>query len=188
MRCSRRKASRSTQPATRSLSTSRADALKDLFSRIDADGDGKITKSEFENALGAGGTNLAQADDVFSKARQGRRRSVSLDEMASALKGKAAITIIARWLPTGSGSGGSSSDPLLQALDGASSTSVTNSDGSTTTTLTYGDGSKVTMTSAASATSASGTATSSYNFVEQMIQRQAQAISAQANASLSISA
>ena len=48
-----------------SAPTSRADVLKDLFSRIDADGDGKITKSEFENALGAGGTNLAQADDVF---------------------------------------------------------------------------------------------------------------------------
>ena len=49
-----------------SAPTSRSDALKDLFSQIDADGDGKITKSEFENALGAGGTNLAQADDVFS--------------------------------------------------------------------------------------------------------------------------
>jgi hypothetical protein len=41
--------------------------LKDLFSQIDADGDGKLSKTEFENALGAGGTNTAQADDVFSK-------------------------------------------------------------------------------------------------------------------------
>src|SRR4051794_25471626 len=39
-------------------STRREAALKDLFSQIDGDGDGKITKSEFENALGAGGTNL----------------------------------------------------------------------------------------------------------------------------------
>ena len=46
---------------------SREDALKDLFSKIDADGDGKITKDEFEKALGAGGTNTAQADDVFGK-------------------------------------------------------------------------------------------------------------------------
>ena len=67
------------------------------------------------------------------------------------------------------------------------STSVTNSDGSTTTTLTYGDGSKVTMTSAGRRRH-SGTAATSYNFVEQLIQRQAQAISAQANASLSVSA
>ena len=74
---------------------------------------------------------------------------------------------------------GSSSDPLMQALQGASSTSVTNSDGSTTTSLTYADGSKVTMTSAAAAASSSA-ATSSYNFIEQLIQRQAKAISAQA--------
>src|SRR5712672_3966782 len=66
---------------------SRSDALKDLFAQVDADGDGKITKSEFENALGAGGTNLAQADDVFSKLDKNSDGSVSLDEMASALKG-----------------------------------------------------------------------------------------------------
>ncbi|HZC95154.1 MAG TPA: EF-hand domain-containing protein, partial [Bradyrhizobium sp.] len=80
-----------------------------------------------------------------------------------------------------------SSDPLLQALDGASSTAVTNSDGTTTTTMTYADGSKVTMTSAAQA-STSNAATSSYNYIEQMIQRQASAISASATASLSVSA
>jgi hypothetical protein len=72
-------------------------------------------------------------------------------------------------------------------LQGASSTSVTNSDGSTTTSLTYADGSKVTMTSPA-ATTASSTATSSYNFIEQMIQREANAISTSASSSLSVSA
>ena len=66
---------------------SRSDALKDLFSQIDANGDGKITKSEFEDALGAGGTNLAQADDVFAKLDKNGDGSVSLDEMSSALKG-----------------------------------------------------------------------------------------------------
>jgi Ca2+-binding EF-hand superfamily protein len=66
---------------------SRKDALKDLFSRIDADGDGKITKSEFENALGAGGTNIAKADDVFGKLDKDGDDAVSLDEMSSALKG-----------------------------------------------------------------------------------------------------
>ena len=64
----------------------------------------------------------------------------------------------------------------MQALQGASSTSVTNSDGSTTTSLTYADGSKVTMTSPRAAAHPVP-ATSSYNFIEQMIQRQAQAIS-----------
>jgi Tol biopolymer transport system component len=78
-----------------------------------------------------------------------------------------------------------STDPLLQALAGATSSSVTNSDGSTTTSITNPDGSKITMTSAA-ATTSSSTATASYNFLEQMIQRAAQAISSGASQSLSM--
>lgn len=173
--------------ATTSGSTSRADALKDLFSQVDANGDGKLSKTEFENALGAGGTNLAQADDVFSKLDKDGSGSVSLDELQSALKGGKGSHHHHHHAASSdgsSGSGGSSSDPLLQALQGATSTSATNSDGSTTTSLTYADGSKVTMTSAASASSA---ATSSYNFIEQMIQREAKAISS-ATTSLSVSA
>ena len=75
--------------------------------------------------------------------------------------------------------------PLLQALDGASSTSTTNSDGSTTTSLTYADGSKVTMTSGPTA-SASTSAASSYNFIEQMIQRAASSVASSASSSLSM--
>jgi EF hand domain-containing protein len=161
---------------------SRSDALKDLFAQIDADGDGKITKSEFENALGAGGTNLAQADDVFSKLDKDGDDSVSLDEMAAALKGGKGHH---RHHHVASGSGdGADTDPLMQALQGATSTSTTNADGSVTTSLTYADGSKVTMTSA----SASGAAASSYNFIEQMIAREAKAISSSITASLSVSA
>jgi len=163
--------------------TSRSDALKDLFSQLDADGDGKVSKSEFENALGAGGTNIAQADDVFSKLDKDGDGSVSLDEMSSALKGSGHGH---RHKHHVAGSD-SNSDPLLQALEGASSTSTTNSDGSTTTSLTYADGSRVTMTSAPTA-SASTSAASSYNVVEQMIQREAQAISSSAVSSLSVSA
>ena len=166
-------------------SKSRSAALKDLFGQIDGDGDGKISKKEFEAALGAGGTNLKQADSVFGKLDKDGDGSVSLDELASALKGgkghhghHAASS--------SSESDGSNSDPFSQALQGASSTSVTNSDGSVTTSLTYADGSKVTMTSAAGKSS-SASATSSYNFIEQMIQRQAQAISSAATASLSVS-
>jgi len=161
---------------------SREDALKDLFSKIDADGDGKITKDEFEKALGAGGTNTAQADDVFSKLDKDGDGSVTSDEMSSALKGgrhhghhhKAG------------GTGDSSNDPLMQALDGATGSTVTNSDGSTTTSLTYADGSTVTMTKPATS-NASTAATSSYNFLEQIIQRQANAIAAQTSSSLSVS-
>ena len=178
------------QSTTGSSSATRpSDALKDLFSQIDANGDGKITKSEFEDALGAGRTNLKQADDVFSKLDKNGDGNVSLDEMSSALKGggKGHHHHHVASSDGSSDSSGSNSDPLMQALNGASSTSVTNSDGSTTTTLTYADGSKVTMTSAASATAA-GSATSSYNFIEQLIQRQAKAISAQAGSSVSVSA
>ena len=181
--------SQSSAGATTSASTSRSDALKNLFAQIDADGDGKLSKSEFETALGAGGTNIAQADDVFGKMDKNGDGSVSLDEMTSALKGGRGHRHHHHVAGSdGSGAtGGSGSDPLLQALQGASSTSVSNSDGSTTTSLTYADGSKVTMTSPA-ANAASGAATSSYNFIEQMIAREAKAISSAAAASLSVSA
>ena len=173
--------SQSSAAATTAASKSRSSALKDLFAQIDGNGDGKITKSEFEEALGAGGTNLAQADSVFGKLDKDGDGSVSLKELASALKGGKKAHHAA------GESGGSNSDPFAQALQGASSTSVSNSDGSVTTSLTYADGSKVTMTSAAGKSS-SASATSSYNFIEQMIQRQAQAISSGATGSLSVSA
>jgi hypothetical protein len=172
--------SQSSTATTTSAPISPSDALKDLFSKLDADGDGQISKTEFENALGAGGTNIAQADDVFSKMDKNGDGSVSLGEMSSALGMGHHHHHVAS--SDGSGADGSSSDPLLQALQGASATSVTNSDGSTTTSMTYADGSKVTMTSPAAKT-----ATSSYNIIEQMIQREAQAISSGAATSLSMS-
>jgi hypothetical protein len=179
--------SQSSTATTASAPTSQSDALKDLFSQLDANGDGQISKTEFENALGAGGTNIAQADDVFSKLDSNGDGSVSLDEMSSGLKANGRHrhhhSASSHGTPD---TGGSNSDPLLQALQGASSTSVTNSDGSTTTSMTYADGSKVTMTSPAAKT-ASGNATSSYNVIEQMIQREAQALASSATASLSVS-
>jgi hypothetical protein len=191
--------------STNSASTDPSSALKDLFSQIDGNGDGKISKSEFESALGAGGTNLAKADDVFNKLDANGDGSVSLDEMSKALLGSHGKggrhhhnVADSGGDPTGStpgatgpSAGGSNTDALLQALSGASSTAVTNSDGSTTTSVTYADGSKVTMTSPAASTTASGgtsssSATSSYNMIEQMIQREAQSISSGATASLSM--
>jgi EF-hand domain pair len=163
---------------------SREDALKDLFSKIDGNGDGKITKDEFEKALGAGGTNTAQADDVFGKLDKDGDGSVTMDEMSSALKGGRGRHHGHHHMAGGTGD--SSNDPLLQALDGATGSTVTNSDGSTTTSLKYADGSTVTMTRPATS-SASTAATSSYNFLEQIIQRQANALAAQTSSSLSVS-
>lgn len=191
----------STAPAsTTSAPTDPAGALKDLFSLIDSDGDGQISKTEFENTLGAGGTNLAQADDVFNKLDANGDGSVSLDEMQKALQGShgkgghhhhvadsdGPKDAIAATMHGSSPGGGSNSDPLLQALASATSTSVTNSDGSTTTSITNADGSVITMTSPAASTSSSS-ASASYNFLEKMIQNAAQAISSGAAASLSMS-
>jgi hypothetical protein len=178
-------------------SASPASALQDLFSQIDANGDGAISRSEFENALGAGGTNLAQADDVFNKLDKNGDGSVTLQEMASALKGgKGGHHHHAHVGGSGGGtnagatnaatSADGSSDPLLQALAGATSTSVTNSDGSTTTSITNADGSRITMTQPAASTSSSS-ATASYNLLEQMIAREAKAVSSGASAALSVS-
>jgi Ca2+-binding EF-hand superfamily protein len=177
--------SQSSTGSTTTASKSRSAALKDLFGQIDGDGDGKISKEEFETALGAGGTNLKQADSVFGKLDKDGDGSISLKEMASALKGGKKHHDNQASNATGNDDG-SNSDPFSQALQGASSTSVTNSDGSVTTSLTYADGSKVTMTSAAGKSS-STSAASSYNFIEQMIQRQAQQISSAATSSLSVS-
>jgi hypothetical protein len=173
--------SQSASGSATTASKSRSAALKDLFGQIDGDGDGKISKSEFEEALGAGGTNLQNADSVFGKLDKDGDGSVTLKELASALRPKGHHHDRDK-----ASDGESGSDPFTQALKGASTTSVTNSDGSTTTSLTYADGSKVTLTSPASGSSSSK-ATSSYNFIEQMIQRQAQAISSAATASLSVS-
>src|SRR5207244_4870348 len=119
--------SQSSTGTTTSTPTSRSDALKDLFSQIDANGDGKITKSEFENALGAGGTNLAQADDVFSKLDKDGDGKVSLDAMASALKGGKGHHHHDR--VANAFGGGTDNTTLMQALPGATSTSPTNADG-----------------------------------------------------------
>ena len=174
---------------TNTAPTNPSDALKDLFSQIDADGNGSITKSEFENALGAGGTNLAAADDVFGKLDANGDGSVSLDEMKSALQGAGHHGHRHMHAnASGDGSGDPGTDPLAQALAGASSTSVINSDGSTTTSITMPDGSKVSLTTpAASSSSGSNSATSSYNLIEQMIQREAKALSASVASSLSVS-
>jgi Ca2+-binding EF-hand superfamily protein len=189
--------SQSSTGSTTPASTHPASALQHLFSLIDANGDGQITQSEFEGALGAGGTNIAQADQVFSQLDRNGDGTVSLGELSSALHASGShghghhhAHIGDFGGPGGNtnqrGSSGPSGDPLLQSLQGASTNSVTNSDGSTTTSLTYADGSKVTLTTPAPTTSSSA-ASSSYNLIEQLIQRQANAISV-SNTPLSVNA
>ncbi len=153
-----RKASRR-PAAAHSAPTDKPDLLKDLFAQLDADGDGQVTKSEFESALGAGGTNIGNADRVHSKLDADGDGAVSLDEMLSAL--------------TGGNKG-----PNAKAVQNASSNSVINADGSTTTS--YPDGSKVTTASPAAA--ASRAATSSYKMMEQLVARQMESFSSTSSA------
>jgi hypothetical protein len=135
--------SQSSTTATTTASTSPGSALRDLFSQIDANGDGKITKSEFESALGAGGTNIAAADKVFNELDGNGDGSVSLGELKSALRGghhgghhhvhATGSTDGADSTTNGSTNGSGSSDPLLQALaaSSATTTSSTSTNGST---------------------------------------------------------
>lgn len=165
--------------ATSTTSKSREAALKDLFSQIDADGDGKITKSEFGDALGAGGTNLTRADDVFSRMDANADGSINLGEMTKALRG-------GRHHAEGAGDG---SDSSSQSSRGSTSTTATNADGSTTTTVTYADGFKMSTTvpGASSSSNAKGGGNSPYDWFGQMMQRQAQATAGSAASSMSIS-
>jgi hypothetical protein len=50
-----------------SAPTGKPDVPNDLFSQLDANGDGQVTKSEFESALGAGVTNIADAAATSSR-------------------------------------------------------------------------------------------------------------------------
>ncbi len=162
-------------------SSSPTDALKDLFAQIDGNGDGKITKAEFENTLGAGGTNIQAADNVFTEMDADGDGSVSMNEMAAALKGNGGAHQAHH--SSGGGGGGGGADALMQALQGASSTTTTNSDGSITTTLTYADGTKLTMSQPALPTP-SGGASSQYNLVDKMMQRQTDALATAAKQSV----
>lgn len=120
--------------AATQVSLDPSQALQNLFSQIDSNGDGQITKGEFENALGAGGTNVAAADHVFNQLDTNGDGTVSLGELKSALQG------------------GHHGHHHFHA----------------------------------SASATSGSASSSYNFIEQMIQRETQAASASVPASLSV--
>jgi hypothetical protein len=151
------------QPVTAASEAKRADSLKRLMGMLDSDGSGGISQAEFANKLGAGGSNTANAEKVFATLDKNDDGSVNADELSVVLNGPKA----------------------------PSSTTTGNSDGTTTTSMTYADGSTVSTTSAptSTASTASSKASSSYNFVEQMIQRQANAIATSSSASaLSISA
>lgn len=136
----------------------RSGSLKEWFAKVDSDGDGKISKSEFE-ALEKGQGNDARRDDAFAKLDTDGDGSISPAELLAALKGKGHH----RHHPQVNQSGDAQqSDPLMQVLDTSLNTSAANA-------------------------TASSNAASSYNFTNQLVQRQSSMISAQASSSLSVS-
>jgi len=152
---------------------------RQLFSLLDTNGDGTISKSEFDATIGRNG-KTAQADSIFSRLDANNDGSVDPNELTSALQ-KASeahrhhhghhpgVGTAETSASGGAGSQPGSNDPLTQS---DTSQTVANADGSTTTTITYGDGSQVTMTTPATASD-----TNLHHFLERLIQRQAQMLS-----------
>jgi hypothetical protein len=157
--------------------------LQSLFGKFDANGDGQISQSEFENAIGPN-ADKSKVDALFNKLDGNGDGSISQGELQSALQKAQSGGGHHHHHHASSGSSGSQgSDPLLSgaSADGTTSQSSANSDGSTTTTITYADGTKVEMTTPA-ASSASGSNTASNNpeapnfanLLKQLISLQAQ--------------
>jgi hypothetical protein len=151
-----------------------------LFNKFDANGDGQISQSEFENAIGSG-ADQSKTDALFAKIDSDRDGSISPDEMQSAMQKAHGGH---HHHHHASGAGGS--DPLQALLSGASadgttSQTATNADGSTTTTLTYADGTTIDMTTPAAASDASANSTANSSdaltfasLLKQLISLQAQ--------------
>jgi Ca2+-binding EF-hand superfamily protein len=174
-------------PTSSSAPTSQSAALQDLFSQIDANGDGEISKSEFEGALGAGGTNVAAADSVFSQLDANGDGNVSLDELKNALQGAGGHHGGHHHMNADAGSSGStdgssastsadgSNDPLMQAL--AASSASGNTGNSLSSSVVPIDQAHLLPISLSA---------SSYSAMEAMIQSGASAFAASAANSLSM--
>ena len=158
-----------------------------LFSKLDTDGDGQISKSEFETTLGNAGVDQSSADALFGKLDANGDGSISPSELSQARHGGGHHHVHGGG--GAHGSGGQDADSLLSGADasGATTQTTTNADGSSTTTITYADGSTVEMTSPATSSNGSGSSgngasgQNSANLIERLIQMQAQLLNSAAS-------
>src|SRR5215470_12026282 len=180
-----------------------------LFSQLDADGNGQVSQSEFENVFGSD-ADKSKVDGLFNALDGDGDGSVSLDELTSAAQASHAHHHGHRHHADAGQSVGQTIDALLTSgTQGASVDSTTNADGSSTTTISYADGSKVSLTTpsgssdsgsdAASSgsgdsnsgnTSSGNTSSGNTNYaslLEQLIRLQAQVLSASSSQSLTSS-
>jgi EF hand domain-containing protein len=169
-----------------------------LFAQIDTNGDGSISLQELTNALEgqdpAQGQGQGQGDVQGMEGHHHHHHGGGID-IASLLGGASSDGGAGGAAGGGDGMGIGANAGLGANLTGDATQTVTNSDGSTTTTITYADGSQVTMTipgansSSQNGSSAAPSAAMLNNFVEQMIQRQAQLLaSTSVGQSLAVSA
>jgi hypothetical protein len=167
-----------------------------LFSQLDANGDGQVSQSEFEDVFGSD-ADKSKVDGLFSSLDGNGDGSVSLDELTSATQVSHAHHH-GHHHHGGEGQGiGQTIDALLTSgTQGANVDSTSNADGSSTTTITYADGSKVSLTtpsgdSAGDSTPGSGRANSGNSnyasLLEQLIRLQAQVLSVSSSQSLTTS-
>ncbi len=172
-----------------------AQSPSQLFAKIDTNGDGQISKSEFENALSGFGVDSSTADSMFAKLDANDDGSISQTELASAKPGHGHRGHHMHGSGGAQGGGqsadASSSSSSSSSADGTTTQSTTNPDGSTTTTITYADGSSVEMTTPAVAQNGGGTSgngtgnQNNVNLIEKLIQMQSQLL---ASASSTLSA
>jgi Ca2+-binding EF-hand superfamily protein len=147
-----------------SLQAHGVDMSSKIFDTLDADGSGGVSKGEFEQMFAKNGDTL-RADNAFDKLDTDQDGAVSAKELAAGLKTEARHKH-------------RDDDDTVKTAnrEGESATTVTNADGSSTTTVSYGDGSSVTMTRPAAA--ASATDKFAGNYLERLIQRQADMLTA----------
>jgi len=166
-----------------------AQSPSQLFSKIDTDGDGKISKTEFENALSGAGVSTSDADAAFAKLDANGDGSITHGELPGT-KGAHGH----HHAHGGGGSDDGDQDPLSQLIsgagaDGATTQTATNADGSTTTTITYADGTTIDMTSPGAPTNSgqsgagtdgnsSNSANSQNNLLQDLIKLQSQMLTA----------
>jgi len=168
-----------------------------LFGMLDSNNDGSISQSEFEAAFSKNGDST-KADAIFAQLDANQDGDVSPDELTNALSGQGQGDggqvhhrrhhhgMFGAGGASSSTSSGNPNDPFStnassgsnDPFAGDQSQSVTNADGSTTTTITYADGSQVSMTSPAASSTGSSQTAWEHNFIERMIQRQAQMMAA----------
>jgi hypothetical protein len=162
-----------------------------MFATFDTNGDGQISKSEFDSAFSQAGVDGTTTDAAFAKLDANGDGSISQDELAKAKHGHGHHHQMAGGGDTQSGGSSEKSglDALLSGASaaGATTKSITNADGSTTTTISYADGTSIDMTVAAQSKSGDGASgngsnggsnQASSNLLEQLIKLQSQMLTA----------